>query len=96
MAPTLRLVHLGPDEIELDLSDALVRAVWSKEGVPADTWEGPLNGPRTVSASDGWTYDVPFGHPFEAAAEVRAAVENVLAFDGEFWRSCAFQAPPAG
>jgi hypothetical protein len=99
LAGSASLVHLGSDEIELDLSEALVRAVRWEGGLVADTWEEPLRGPRSVTAGAGWTYEIPFGHPFGTGtgtgARVSAAVDNLLAFDGEFWRSCSLQAPAA-
>lgn len=93
LAESSSLNHLGPDQIELDLSEATVRAIRWEGGAVADRWAGALDGPRSVSAGPGWVYEVPFGHPFGADRQVSAAVDNLLAFDGEFWRSCSLQTP---
>jgi hypothetical protein len=89
---TLTLAQLGNGEIDLDLSGASVRAVRSNGG-PGATWEEPLRGPRSVHASAGWSYQLPFGHPFAPGDQLNAAVDNILAFDGEFWRSCSLGVP---
>jgi hypothetical protein len=90
---TASLAHLGPAEIELDLSDASVRAVRWEGGMAVESWEEQLHGPRSVTAGNGWTYEIPFDHPFGAGVPVSAAVDNMLAFDGEFWRACSLQSP---
>jgi hypothetical protein len=95
LAGTASLAHLGPDDIELDLSGASVRALRWEGGLVADSWEEPLGGPRSIVAGRGWAYEIPFGHPFGTEVQVSVAVDNLLAFDSEFWRSCSLQAPAA-
>ena len=90
---TAALAHLGPTDIELDLSDASVRAVRWEAGTAVESWEAQLQGPRSVTAGNGWTYEIPFDHPFGAGEQVSAAVDNMLVFDGEFWRACSLQSP---
>ncbi len=90
---TASLAHRGRQELELDLSGTSLRAVRWDGGLAAESWEQPVRGPRSVTAGAGWTYQLPFAHPFGASAQVSAAVDNLLAFDGEFWRSCSLQAP---
>jgi hypothetical protein len=83
----LSLVRLGADELELDLSGATVRAVSWQDGAAVDQWTAAVGGPWSVVTGPGWTFSLPFGHPFSGI--VTAHVDEVLAFDGEFWRGCS-------
>jgi hypothetical protein len=87
------LAHLGTEPIELDLSGAQVRAVRWEAGVAVGTWQAEVDGPGSVNAGPGWAYPLPFDHGFPAAAVVTAHVDNLLAFDGQFWRACSLQSP---
>ena len=89
LAGTPSLAQLGSDEIDLDLSGASVRAVRWEVGRAVETWEEPVRGPRSLRANAGWSYQLPFGHPFAPGDQVSVAVDDFLAFDGEFWRSCS-------
>jgi hypothetical protein len=99
-----RLVHLGWGGLELDLSRARVRAVRWEGGVPGQEWSAEVGGPRSVTAAPGWTYPLPVTTAPDGAAgpanplnQISIHVDEVLAFDGEFWRACAVQtSPPAG
>lgn len=90
------LTHLGAEPLELDLSGATVRAVRWEEGAAVDTWQAEVSGPRSVTATPGWSFEVPFAHPFAPDAEVTAHVDNLLAFDRQFWRACSLQTVPSG
>jgi hypothetical protein len=87
-----QLVHLGVKPLELDLTQARVRAVrWGDDGAAAEEWTADVGGPRSVAAGPDWSYQLPFEHPFGAGATVSVHVDEVLAFDGEFWRACSLQ-----
>jgi hypothetical protein len=86
-----RIAHLGAEPLELDLSQTRVRAVRWENGMAAGQWSADVDGPRSVTAGAGWVYELPFEHPHEPAAPVTVQVDDVLAFDGEFWRACSLQ-----
>ena len=79
----------GTEDIELDLSGATVRAVRWEDGVAAGQWQAGVDGPRSLTAGPGWEYELPFGHDHRPGWVVTAHVDNLLAFDGEFWRACS-------
>ena len=83
------LHHLGSDPLEIDLSGATVRAVRWEGGRVVEDWHASIDGPRSVSISKGWRLRLPSSHGFGRDAEVSFEVNELLAFDGEFWRSCA-------
>ncbi len=87
-----RLRHLGAAPLELDLSTATVRTVErGPDGTATRVWPAPLDGPRSVTAGPGWSYQLPFGHELADGATATAEVQDVLAFDGEFWRACSLE-----
>jgi hypothetical protein len=87
------LRHLGSDELELDLSTAAVRTVRWTDGFPVADWEGQVNGPRSATASPGWTWEIPLGNGRNPNATITAHVDNLLLFDGQFWTACSLQSP---
>jgi hypothetical protein len=89
------LRHVGTEGIELDLSGATVRAVQWEDGVATGQWQSGVEGPRSATAEPGWAYELPFAHDLPAGSLVTAHVDNLLAFDGEFWRACSVQTDPA-
>jgi hypothetical protein len=84
------LRHVGTDKLELNMSMARVRAVRREDDAAVEEWTAELNGPDQVIAEPGWEYDLPFDHSF-GDARVTAHVDDLLAFDGEFWRACSLQ-----
>lgn len=89
---TAFLCHLGDTPLELDLSQgALVRLVSWVDGVAVGEQRLPLAGPRSVTASAGWTYPVQL--PDVPTGDVSAHVENLVAFDGVAWHGCAIDSP---
>jgi hypothetical protein len=85
------LAQLGSAELDLDLSGASIRAVRWDNDAAAEQWSALIDGPRSVTAVAGWIYELPFDHPFGKEATVSAHVDDLLAFDGEFWRACWLQ-----
>jgi hypothetical protein len=83
--------HVGHASLDLDLSGANVRAVRWDNDAAVEEWCADVGGPRSVTAVPGWVYELPFDHPFGRQAIVSAHVDNLLAFDGEFWRACSLQ-----
>lgn len=61
-----RLVHLGGEEVLVDLGSLRLRAdVWDGWYVPAGSWVAPLpvvTGGGRVSATPGWSIELPFDH----------------------------------
>jgi len=91
---TATVRHLGSAELELNLATARVRAVRWENAAAADDWQADVAGPRSVFAGPGWAYQMPFEHPFGPDAAVTVQVDDLLAFDGEFWRACSLQSLP--
>jgi hypothetical protein len=90
--PVLR--HEGTHPLDLDLSNAKVRAVrWAADGGAAEEWSQQLDGPRSLTADEGWTLELPFGHPWAVPIVVTAHVEGLLAFDGTSWWACSLDQP---
>jgi len=65
--------------------------VMAEGGIAAGHWQAAVGGPRSVTAGLGWEHEVPFGHDHPPGSLVTAHVDNLLAFDGEFWRACSAQ-----
>ena len=86
-----RLAHLGTEPLELDLSNGAVRIVRWDDGAISGQWSARLEGPRSATATPGWSFPVPFAHDLGANASLTVSVDNFLAFDGEFWRVCGLQ-----
>jgi hypothetical protein len=87
------LRHLGGDELELDLSTATVRTVRWTDGFPVAGGEGQVNGPRSATASPGWTWEIPLGEGRDPNGMVTVEVDKLLLFDGQFWTACSLQSP---
>lgn len=97
-ATTARLRHIGVEPLELDLSQGVtVRAIRWVDALPAGEWRAPAEGPGSVSAAAGWSFELPFAHEHGPAEVITAGVDGVLAFDGQFWLACSLEspAPPA-
>jgi hypothetical protein len=86
-----RLAHLGLGTLNLDLSQAQVRTVRWDDGVAAEEWNANIEGPRSVTAGPGWSYQLPVDHRYGSGGVFSVHVDGVLAFDGEFWRACSLQ-----
>jgi hypothetical protein len=88
---TARLVHLGPDVIELNLRDVQLRAVhWNEDGTAEEDWRQPLEGQSQdpINAGAGWSLDLPLPQNDDPAGGA-LYVDNLLAFDGQFWTACS-------
>jgi len=94
---TARLVHLGRDIIELNLRDVELRAVhWNEDGTAEEDWRQPLEGQGedAVKAGPGWSFDLPLPQNGERPGGA-LYVDNLLAFDGQFWTACVLVSGPA-
>jgi hypothetical protein len=95
---TARLVHLGPDVIELNLRDVELRAVhWNEDGTAEEDWRLPLEGQGqdAIEAGTGWSLDLPLSQNGVRPGGA-LYVDNLLAFDGQFWTACVLvSGPPA-
>jgi hypothetical protein len=88
---TARLVHLGQEIIELNLRDVELRAVhWNDDGTAEEDWRQPLEGQGqdAVKAGAGWSLDLPLPRHSDRAGGA-LYVDNLLAFDGQFWTACS-------
>jgi len=85
------LALLGGGEIELDLSGAVMRTISPAAGPAAHSSDTRINGPRSVVAGPGWRYELPVARTAGSALRV----DELLAFDGEFWRACSLESAPA-
>lgn len=79
-----RLIHVGAEPIELDLSELVVRAARIEDGAAVDHWESTAAGPSVVVAEPGWFYELPFAHGFGNVA-MNASVEGFLLDSGGSW-----------
>lgn len=89
-----RLVHLGPDELRIDLSELSIEAVhwWSDEAV--GSWDTNAPGGSELTVGPGWSLALPFGHGFELHEGDRVAVQVAFAaYDGDRWIPVALQTP---
>jgi hypothetical protein len=87
--------HLGSEPLELDLAQGTVRVVRWADGVAVEEQRLPLGGARSVTAGPGWSYPVPVVSDGTADVPVSLHIDDLLAFDGEFWRACALDTTPA-
>ena len=83
-----RLIHLGTEALELDLSAGSVRVVSWKGDAIAGEWSAPLAGPRTEKAAPGWSLALPSAPDLAKDGRITVSAEGFLAFDGDFWRAC--------
>jgi hypothetical protein len=88
-ASGVAVARLGDGQLELDLSRTTIQAVCWKDGAVIDRWTAAADGPWSVQTGPGWEFALPFDHPFGADAEVTALVDDLLAFDGHYWRACS-------
>lgn len=79
-----RLVHVGAEPIELDLSELVVRAARLEDGAAVDHWECSTAGPSVVVAEPGWFYELPFAHGF-GHVPMNASVEGFLLESSGSW-----------
>jgi len=86
--------HLGAEPIELDLAQGTVRVVRWADGAAVEESRLPLGGERSVTAGPGWSYPLPVGPDVTGDLSVSLHIDDLLAFDGEFWRACALDTPP--
>jgi hypothetical protein len=80
----LRVVHVGTEPIELDLSELVVRAARLEDGAAVEHWEQACSGPFSVTAAPGWDFALPFEHDF-GEGDVVASVEGFLLDDAGSW-----------
>lgn len=60
-----RLVHLGTEQLRLDLTALTVRAVLWRNYTTLGDWRAPNAGrPGETTAAPGWSLDLPFDHGF--------------------------------
>ena len=86
----------APSPIELDLAQGTVRIVRWADGVAVEESRLPLGGARSVTAGPGWSYPLPRrARSTRPTLAVSLHVDDLLAFDGEFWRACALDTTPA-
>ena len=85
--------HLGSEPIELDLAQGTVRLVRWADGAAVEESRLPLGGARSVTAGPGWSYLLPVAPDLTADVPVSLHIDDLLAFDGEFWRACALDTP---
>jgi hypothetical protein len=86
--------HLGAEALELDLAQGTVRVVRWADGAAVEESRLPLGGARSVTAGPGWSYPLPLGPDVAADLRLSLHIDDLLAFDGEFWRACALDSPP--
>jgi hypothetical protein len=69
-----RLVHLGSEPLDIDLSDLAVEAVHWRDSEAVGRWSAPNLGLGEVAAGPGWSLDLPAGHGFELEPGDRIAM----------------------
>jgi len=86
-----RLLHAGTGVLRCDLSRASIRAVrWDGDAIDG-SWSARVEGPRSVDPGPGWSYALPFAHGLAGGTAMSVAVEDILAFDGDFWVACVLE-----